>query len=252
MEILPKNRMYDTSIRQVFFDLDDTIIKSQEKYNSASRKCLNLLQEEFDLTAEQRRTMKMHLNAIEARRCVEMKKFSIHRFTHSWLEVYGDYCKSYKQSVKPEVKKQLREITATAWAPPFQLYEGVLETMRSLKTEFPIARVSILTLGDPKIQRAKLQSLPPEIRNYIDGIYVVESKSEKNFDRVLEGLNKDRCLMVGNSERSDIAPALAVGIKAIHIPNRSWSGDKKWIDKSHANYYTVPNFEGLKERIQEI
>lgn len=252
MERLPNVPIYSTSIRNIFFDLDDTIIHSQEKYNVATSKCLDLLQREFGFTTEDRRGMRMHLNATDARRALELKKFNINRFTHSWLEIYGEYCKKYNAKQNPETRRQLREISSSAWRAPFVLYDGVLETMKSLKTEFPVSRISILTLGDPIIQNHKIKSLPPEIKNYIDGVFVVENKTPASFARVLGDLNREKCLMVGNSEKSDIYPALAVGIKAVHIPNRGWAGDKHKIDKTDENYTRADNFPQLREILQNL
>ena len=252
LERLPKNKVYDTTIRHIYFDLDDTIIHSQEKYNTAKSKCLDILQKEFNLNAEARRSMRMHYNAVDARRLIEQKRFNIKRFTYSWLEVYNDYCKEFKVKPKSEIRQQLRAESSAAWEPPFELYGGVLDTLKSLKTEFPVAKISILTLGEPNVQERKIKSLPKEIRNYIDGVFVVENKSPESFEKVLGDAKREKCLMIGNSPKSDISPALRVGMKALHIPQRTWHGDKAKINKNHENYHTVQNFSEIKERIQEL
>lgn len=253
MERLPKNKKYDTSIRNIFLDLDDTLIKSQEKYKVANKQCLNIFKETFNLSDEEAKELAMHRSALDAKRAIEQKRFNIKRFTYTWLEVYENYCNDRNVPVSQKIRKELKDITSKAWKPPFVMYENVLETMRSLKTEFPVARISILTLGDPKVQHDKIKSLPKEIRNYIDHVYVVENKNPENFNKVLGDLNRNRCLMIGNSEKSDVQPALEVGMKAMHIPNRGgWIAEKHKINKKHENYNKVSNFSEILEKIQEL
>ena len=252
LQQLPKNKIYSTNVRHIYFDLDDTLIHSQEKYNTAKTKCLDILQKELDLTTEERREMRMHFNAVDARRLIEQKKFNIRRFTYSWLEVYNEYCDKKGVAPKPETRALLRQTSGQAWEPPFDLYDGVLDTLKSLKTEFPISRISILTLGDPTVQEKKIKSLPKEIRNYIDGVYVVNDKDPESFKKILGDNKPEKCLMVGNSPKSDIDPALRIGMKALHIPQRTWHGDKAHINKNHENYHTVACFPEIKECIQEL
>lgn len=247
-----KNISHDTNIRNIFFDLDDTIIKTQERYDKATRQCLDILQEEFGLSTKERWNMRWYFKTQDAKRAVESKKFSIHRFTYAWLDVYEKYCRDNKKEVSAETKKKLKQITQNVWTPPFETYDGVIETIKLLKTEFPVAKINILTLGDPSVQQEKIKDLPEELKNHIDCIFVVENKSTKTFERILKGLNKERCLMVGNSEKSDIAPALEVGIKAVHIPNRTWQMEKQKIDKKHKNFLRAESIEEIPEILKEI
>jgi len=247
-----KNHIYNTSIRNIFFDLDDTIIITQERYNNATKKCIKIMEEEFGLDKEERKNIKLAFKTYDAKRMIELKKFNINRFTYSWYDVYEEYCERFDKEINPSVKRKIKDITTDVWSPPFDIYEGVVETIKSLKTEFPISKIHILTLGDPDVQKEKIKSLPEEVRNHIDRIYVVENKSQKTFERVLKGLNPERCVMIGNSERSDIEPALNVGMKAIHMKNPTWELDKKKINTNHDNYNHTNDFTEIKEILQQL
>jgi len=51
-------------------------------------------------------------------------------------------------------------------------------------------------------------------------VEITADKSEEDYRRLCQKLNilPQEAVMVGNSFKSDIAPALAIGMKAIYIP----------------------------------
>ncbi len=76
----------------------------------------------------------------------------------------------------------------------------------------------LITKGDLFDQESKLA------RSGLAGLFLgVEIVSEKNVDsyrRILErrGIKPEEFVMVGNSLRSDVAPVLELGARAVHIP----------------------------------
>lgn len=53
-------------------------------------------------------------------------------------------------------------------------------------------------------------------------VYMVRNKTSEKMLELCKGFRKDRCIMVGNSLKHDILPALEAGIKAIYIPRPRW------------------------------
>lgn len=66
---------------------------------------------------------------------------------------------------------------------------------------------------ESKLARSGLAELFP-------GVEILSDKSVESYRRVLSGRNIDpaRFVMVGNSLRSDVAPVVALGGRAVHIP----------------------------------
>ena len=58
------------------------------------------------------------------------------------------------------------------------------------------------------------------LEQYFSHVETVSNKTEQEYRQLCENLDvaPEQTLMVGNSFRSDIAPALAAGAYAIHIP----------------------------------
>jgi len=98
---------------------------------------------------------------------------------------------------------------------PTELLEGVEATLLELGKRYDLL---LITKGDLFDQESKLA------RSGLAGLFLgVEIVSEKNVDsyrRILErrGIQPEEFVMVGNSPRSDIAPVLELGARAVHIP----------------------------------
>ena len=76
----------------------------------------------------------------------------------------------------------------------------------------------VFTKGELLDQENKLQR--SGLEQFFSHMETVSNKTEKEYRQLCEnlGVAPEQTLMVGNSFRSDIAPALAVGAKAVHIP----------------------------------
>ena len=79
-------------------------------------------------------------------------------------------------------------------------------------------RLVVFTKGELMDQEGKLHR--SGLEQYFSHVETVSNKTEKEYRQLCENLDvaPEQTLMVGNSFRSDIAPALAAGAYAIHIP----------------------------------
>lgn len=91
---------------------------------------------------------------------------------------------------------------------------GVLDTLRALHGR----RLVVFTKGELLDQENKLRR--SGLEPFFSHVEIVSDKTEREYMALCRHLSvsPDRLLMVGNSFRSDIAPALAVGAWAAHIP----------------------------------
>ena len=79
-------------------------------------------------------------------------------------------------------------------------------------------RLVVFTKGELMDQEGKLQR--SGLEQYFSHVETVSNKTEQEYRQLCEnlGVAPEETLMVGNSFRSDIAPALAAGAWAVHIP----------------------------------
>jgi len=107
---------------------------------------------------------------------------------------------------------------------PVELLEGVEDAIERVSEHHP---VMLITKGDLFDQESKLARSGLGERFYEDE--VATEKDETAYRRVLtrRGVPADRFVMIGNSGRSDIEPALALGAWAVHVPYHiTWEHEK--------------------------
>jgi len=98
---------------------------------------------------------------------------------------------------------------------PTELLDGVEAALKELGRRYDLL---LITKGDLFDQESKLA------RSGLAGLFLgVEIVSEKNVDSyrgvlARRGIKPLEFVMVGNSLRSDVAPVLELGARAVHIP----------------------------------
>lgn len=97
-----------------------------------------------------------------------------------------------------------------------ELLSGVQETLNALR---PHHDLYLITKGHLEEQQAKIDRSP--VAHLFDAHVVVEEKEVETYRNIVKRFELDatRTWMIGNSPKSDIAPALAAGINAIFIPH---------------------------------
>ena len=100
-------------------------------------------------------------------------------------------------------------------AAPVTLLEGVRDAIEELATSFPLI---LITKGDLLHQETKLAG--SGLGRHFTGIEIVSEKNADLYRSVMRrhGVESSRFVMVGNSLRSDILPALEAGAHAVYIP----------------------------------
>lgn len=98
---------------------------------------------------------------------------------------------------------------------PIELLEGVQEAVETLADRVPLV---LLTKGDLLDQETKLAR--SGLGQHFKGIEIVSEKNRRAYERVITryGVTADRFVMVGNSLKSDVLPALEAGAHAVHVP----------------------------------
>jgi putative hydrolase of the HAD superfamily len=116
--------------------------------------------------------------------------------------------------------KQLLHLPAT----PLPEVEETLKTLRerfssdTLNSNLSTPKMVVFTKGELQDQENKLKR--SGLLKYFDDVEITSDKGQREFLALCEHqqIHPSELLMVGNSLKSDIAPALAIGAWAIHIP----------------------------------
>jgi putative hydrolase of the HAD superfamily len=98
---------------------------------------------------------------------------------------------------------------------PVELLDGVRETVESLAERY---KLMLLTKGDLFDQESKLAR--SGLGELFDAVEIVSTKNAATYGAIMRRhrVAPERFVMVGNSLRSDVLPALEAGAYAVHIP----------------------------------
>lgn len=122
---------------------------------------------------------------------------------------------------------------------PVELLPGVRAAVEAVAATH---RVVLITKGDLFHQERKVAA--SGMADLFQRIEIVSEKDEKSYARLFKEfeVSPAQFAMVGNSQKSDIAPVLALGGWGIHVPYPLvWALDRAEIDPSHPRFASVAN-----------
>ncbi|MFO7626517.1 MAG: HAD hydrolase-like protein [Candidatus Fermentibacteraceae bacterium] len=114
---------------------------------------------------------------------------------------------------------------------PVTLFPGVLTTLESLSKLGH--RLILYTMGEKKHQEEKYEK--SGLSGLFEDCVVVPRKTPESLEALMDarGLNRGEVCVVGNSPRSNIAPALHCGVNAIYVKRPcTWAAEHRDIPVS--------------------
>jgi putative hydrolase of the HAD superfamily len=127
---------------------------------------------------------------------------------------------------------------------PIALLDGVRETVARLSSRH---RLMLLTKGDLFDQESKLAR--SGLGEYFSAVEIVSEKTPRTYATILarHKVTPEAFLMVGNSLRSDVLPALEAGAAAVHIPYVT-----TWVHEQVAEEHLAGKTFATLARIDEL
>lgn len=156
-------------------------------------------------------------------------------FHTAWLATYQEICDLVGARPDPAVEVELIRTCATAYDYPVRLLDGAEQFLRWLRDEG--FEVTIWTAGSPEVQNRKIDE--SGVADLVHRRKVVLKKTRSALLEAMEGRQPEKVFVVGNSLHSDIAPALAAGVLAVHLDGESWGIDRVAVDTAHPLYRRV-------------
>jgi putative hydrolase of the HAD superfamily len=128
-------------------------------------------------------------------------------------------------------------------AHPIETLPHVTETLEALKDRY---RLVLVTKGDLFDQERKLAQ--SGLGDWFDGIEIVSEKTAAVYDRVFRrhGDGPERAMMVGNSLKSDVIPAIEAGAWGVHVPHElTWVHEHAEAPENAPRYRRIADLGGL-------
>lgn len=211
----------DDPIKAAIFDGDDTLWSTEILYDNA-RDAVRQIVAEFGLDPHQWEIRQRIIDVAN----VPIYGFSSERFPASCLQAFEDLERASDAKVKADDAARARLVYAAQSVfrnnPDLVPYVGsVLQTLRSRAV-----RLALLTKGDPIVQKNRVEK--SGLASFFDIVEIVPNKTPAVIVKVLEKLGAlpSNSWTVGNSLRSDILPALEVGVNGIWIDAPVWEYER--------------------------
>lgn len=209
---------HDRPIRLVGFDADDTLWRSEDYFAQAQGEFEHIVGRYVDLGDSRARE---RLYAVEKGN-LALFGYGVKGMTLSMMEAAIEIT---GERIDAADMHRILCIAKDMLRHPVELLPGVREAVEDIAGEHEVV---LITKGDLFHQEAKVRQ--SGLADLFPRIEIVSEKDPPTYARVLEefGLPPEQFLMIGNSLRSDVAPVLALGGWAIHMPyHLTWEHERE-------------------------
>lgn len=224
-----------TGVKAVAFDADDTLWDCQSWFDDVDRRCGELLSRWA--TPEQ---VSRGLIDTEHRN-LPLTGYGTKAFTLSLIE---NAIRVSSGQIDGATVLQLIDMGKELLRFPTTPLPEVSETLERLAASRRY-RLVVFTKGELMDQEDKLRR--SGLEGFFSHVEIVSDKTEREYRQLCENLDvaPEQTLMVGNSFRSDIAPALAAGAWAAHIPYHVVWALEKSDEFPHERLFNLSRFSTL-------
>jgi len=154
------------------------------------------------------------------------------------------YRKVAERSIRAEDLARVMSFTEQIVHHPIEIIAGVQETLEYLSMRHDL---TLFTKGNPEEQKLKLDRSGLAI--YFGHTAIVKEKDAASYHALIRERKLDpaRTWMIGNSPKSDINPALEVGINAAFVPHaHTWKLEHEDVRESE-RLLVLERFEELQD-----
>jgi putative hydrolase of the HAD superfamily len=199
----------------IILDGDDTLWATQPLYVQAKKSFFK----EMQRLGFNRKEIEKHFERIDISN-VHSLGFSKLRFPKSMGDTYQRLCLLYNRPIDQHTKSRFEMIGYSVFKKTPHVFRGVREVLKVLRDHGLF--IVLATKGDEEVQEKRLHS--SNLNSYFDRIYVFPEKGESQLGKIVDdcGFEIRNSWSIGNSLKSDINPAVRIGMNAIWIVNETW------------------------------
>ena len=218
----------------IAFDADDTLWHSERVFRLTEERFAALLEGYVESDGLSQRLLETE------KRNLQYYGFGRKGFVLSMIETAIDVTDG---KVPTAVLRDLIDLGRDMAAHPIEILPDVRETLEAAAERY---RILLITKGDLLDQEQKLAR--SGLGELFQAVEIVSDKSPPTYQRIFtrHGDGPERSMMVGNSLKSDVVPAIEVGSWGIFIPHPlTWAHEHMDAPKD------APRFRQI-ERIGEL
>ncbi|MGR3314696.1 HAD family hydrolase [Roseovarius indicus] len=229
------------NLTTIGFDADDTLWQNERFFRLTQERFAALLKDYADVDH-------LHDRLLAAeRRNLGHYGFGIKGFTLSMIETAIEVT---DQQVPASVISELIAAGQEMLQHPIELLPHAREAVEEIAASH---RVLLITKGDLLDQERKLAQ--SGLGDLFDGVEIVSAKTRTVYEDIFtrHGNGAAEAMMVGNSLRSDVKPAIEAGGWGVHVPHHlTWEVEHDEPPENAPRYRAIDDLGALASLVKEI
>ena len=233
--------MASNHLTTIGFDADDTLWQNEQFYQLTQARFLELLKDHADPEQLPDRLLKVML------RNIGIYGFGIKSFTLSMAEAAIEVTEGRAPaSVIGEILAAGREMAEH----PVETLPHARETLEALAGRY---RLVLITKGDLFDQERKIAQ--SGLGEMFQAVEIVSDKNRATYERVFSrhGDGPGQAMMIGNSLKSDVLPAIAAGSWGVYVPHDlTWAYEHADAPEGEKRFRQVSDLGKVAPLLDEI
>ncbi len=229
------------TLTTIGFDADDTLWHNERNFRLTEERFTDLLADYSD-----KDNLTERLLAAE-RRNLRLYGYGVKGFTLSMIETAIEVTEG---KAPASVIGEILEAGRTMLSHPVEPLPHVEETLQALKGSF---RLVLITKGDLFDQERKVAE--SGLGDHFDAVEIVPEKTAETYRTLFarHGDGPGRAMMVGNSLKSDVVPALDAGSHGVHVPYEiTWALEHADIPAGRNRFHQVAHLGELQALLSRL
>lgn len=225
----------------VGFDADDTLWHNETFFKLSEARFAELLADYADPDHLGERLFEAEV------RNIKHYGYGVKGFTLSMIETAIEIT---DQNVPANLIKDLIDMGRDMLDHPIDLLPGARDAVEGLSPDFSVI---LITKGDLLHQERKLAQ--SGLGDFFHGVEIVSEKTPAVYVDAFarHGAGASTAMMVGNSMKSDVLPALEAGSWGVHVPFAlEWQLEQADAPINHHRFHVIEGLSSLQELISQI
>ena len=223
------------------FDADDTLWQNETFFRMTEQRFADLLSEHGEHHVISERLLEAE------RRNLRHYGYGVKGFTLSMIETALEVT---GHQISPVVIGEILSFGRQMLQNPVETLPHVHDTLEALADSF---RIILITKGDLFDQERKLAQ--SGLGDYFDAVEIVSEKTPQTYERIFQrhADGAERSMMVGNSLKSDVVPAIAAGSWGVHVPHEmTWALEHVDPPEDNPRFRRIADLSGLMPLVSQI
>jgi len=228
-------------VHTLIFDFDDTLVDTYHLFLSYYDRFVDAM---AGIGFTDKEAVLSYLHAADIAAVSRIGHPAIESFPMALKDTYTHFCEEAGCPYDEETAASLQQIGWDVHRAEVPLLPDAVSVLDALHGRIPMI---LLTQGDLENQLRRVHQ--SGLERYFEECIVVPLKTEDVFRKLIteRGLDPKSCCMIGNSLRTDINPAVAAGLQAIHLDVDDWAYDHV---ESKNDHITVDRLKSILEYIE--